>query len=406
MLLGVILAMGMTVPAIADTGVKNAVLQDTRIRFNDGAVQTVQCYNIDGFNFIRARDITNGLGMEVEQAKNGVMIHPFNLPISTRTLEHLTKNKTKVKVEQGEISYDIYASPAECFLLDGRYYFKLADFKKSADYAIEETKDMVVFIARAGIIKEPPEYTLYSGITVEWNPQTKIVDISKTEHDFRPLFYDNKNEEAVEEQEQQSSENNKKVMKEEIEYVEGDGYADYYEYVRYLKQQEEKKNVTKEETLSNIEAEPVKKEESQAAQEHEAVDSSQFAEKVVYLVNMEREKVGIAPLKMDNTLQKVADIRAEEIKTNYSHTRPNGESWRTVLDEYECKSSYTGENIYWGYDSINTPEKVVKGWMNSEGHRKNILNPNYHYIGVGYKTEINNENNWGNKNYWVQNFSS
>ena len=57
----------------------------------------------------------------------------------------------------------------------------------------------------------------------------------------------------------------------------------------------------------------------------------------------------------------------------------------------------SGENIAWGQ---KTPEEVMKGWMNSEGHRANILNKNYTSIGVGYYQ------NAGGVNYWTQIFTS
>lgn len=64
--------------------------------------------------------------------------------------------------------------------------------------------------------------------------------------------------------------------------------------------------------------------------------------------------------------------RATEISSNMSHTRPDGKECFTVLKEMNISYNYAGENIGGGYSS---PEAVVKGWMNSEGHRDNILDP-------------------------------
>jgi len=75
-----------------------------------------------------------------------------------------------------------------------------------------------------------------------------------------------------------------------------------------------------------------------------------------------------------------AQVRAKEIKTSFSHTRPDGRSCFTALDEAGASYMGAGENIAIGQ---RTPEQVVNDWMNSEGHRKNILNSNFKYIGVG-----------------------
>lgn len=118
-----------------------------------------------------------------------------------------------------------------------------------------------------------------------------------------------------------------------------------------------------------------------------------YEAEVVRLVNIEREKNGLSALKSDNEkLNKAADIRAEEILTVFSHTRPNGTDCFTVLMEQGVSNRAMGENIARGQ---RTPEEVVEDWMNSSGHRANILNGTYTYIGVGY-----NENGNG----WVQLF--
>ncbi len=111
-------------------------------------------------------------------------------------------------------------------------------------------------------------------------------------------------------------------------------------------------------------------------------------QEVMRLVNVEREKTGVAPLKYYYNGQAAADIRADEISQVFSHTRPNGESCFTVLEDYNYWAA--GENIAYGY---TTPEEVMNGWMNSDGHRSNILNPDYNCLIVGVKD-----------GYWVQLF--
>ncbi|MCL1853985.1 MAG: CAP domain-containing protein [Peptococcaceae bacterium] len=100
---------------------------------------------------------------------------------------------------------------------------------------------------------------------------------------------------------------------------------------------------------------------------------------VVRLVNVERSQMGLAPVTEDETLSMAAQIRANEILELFDHTRPNGQSCFSLLTEYKIRYSACAENIAKGYDS---PEKVMKGWMDSDGHKTNILG-SYTKIGVG-----------------------
>lgn len=120
-----------------------------------------------------------------------------------------------------------------------------------------------------------------------------------------------------------------------------------------------------------------------------------YAKKVVELVNVERAKEGLAPLTMDLTVTNAANVRATEIQKSFSHTRPDGTKFSTVLKENGVNYSGAGENIAYGQ---KTPEQVVQGWMNSAGHRANIMNKSYKNIGVGY--QLNN-----GTAYWVQLFT-
>lgn len=113
-------------------------------------------------------------------------------------------------------------------------------------------------------------------------------------------------------------------------------------------------------------------------------------QEVLRLVNIEREKEGLAPLEYYNAGQKVADTRAKEITTYFSHERPNGTMCWTALTEQNIHFYGAGENIAFGYAS---PGAVVEGWMNSEGHRANILNPSFTHLIVGVEGT-----------YWVQLF--
>lgn len=103
---------------------------------------------------------------------------------------------------------------------------------------------------------------------------------------------------------------------------------------------------------------------------------------VVTGVNRERLKEGLQPVSIFAGLQGCADIREEELVEYYSHTRPNGTDCFTVLDETGMNYSRAGENIAYGYTSAAS---VMQGWMDSAGHRGNILNADYTHIGAGNK---------------------
>ena len=94
-------------------------------------------------------------------------------------------------------------------------------------------------------------------------------------------------------------------------------------------------------------------------------------------------------------MAQAANVRAQEIVNSFSHTRPDGSSFSTVLSQNGVSYRGSGENIAYGQ---RTAAEVMDGWMNSSGHRANILNGNYTNIGVGFY-----ESN-GVK-YWVQLFT-
>lgn len=122
----------------------------------------------------------------------------------------------------------------------------------------------------------------------------------------------------------------------------------------------------------------------QAAVVEEKVDLSQeqqFKNRVLELVNIEREKYGVAPLTFLEALAEPADVRAEEAARKFSHTRPNGQSWTSVFETYGLDYRRAGENLAYGFMSAET---TVRAWMASPSHRQNILHPGYEYIGVGY----------------------
>lgn len=119
-------------------------------------------------------------------------------------------------------------------------------------------------------------------------------------------------------------------------------------------------------------------------------ESTDFKQEVLRLVNEERAKNGLSPLTYCYEAQKAADIRADEIIQSFSHTRPDGRRCFSVFDDLKIDRFMCGENIAYGYA---TPQAVMNAWMNSEGHRANILAKNTKGLAVGMKN-----------NYWVQIF--
>ena len=126
--------------------------------------------------------------------------------------------------------------------------------------------------------------------------------------------------------------------------------------------------------------------------------ASNQAQEVLALVNQQRRANGVGELQLDPTLTQAANIRAKELVTKFSHTRPDGSSCFTVLNQVGYRYGMVGENIAAGYTNASA---VMTGWMNSTGHRKNILNSEYKRIGIGYYYDPNSEYGY----HWVQLFS-
>ena len=135
---------------------------------------------------------------------------------------------------------------------------------------------------------------------------------------------------------------------------------------------------------------------SSAALSYENPELAEYAKQVAILVNRERSSYGLQPVKYSPLLSEAANVRSSELRKNFSHTRPNGTSCFTVLKEFDISYFSAAENIAYGQ---RNPEIVMNAWMNSSGHRANILSKNVEYIGVGvvYSNGIY---------YWTQLFAS
>ncbi len=106
-----------------------------------------------------------------------------------------------------------------------------------------------------------------------------------------------------------------------------------------------------------------------------------YVKEALELINKERAAQKLAPLSALPAIETAAGIRAQELVSSFSHTRPDGSRYRTALEDNGVNAGYTGENCGMGY---RTPDAVVKGWMKSAGHKANILKPQYTHAGVGY----------------------
>ncbi len=124
---------------------------------------------------------------------------------------------------------------------------------------------------------------------------------------------------------------------------------------------------------------------------------SSYEKQVVDLVNAERAKAGVAPLTLDSSISNVARTKSQDMATNnyFAHQSPTYGSAGNMLTKFGIKYTAWGENIASGQ---KTPQQVVTAWMNSEGHRANILSSTYTKIGVGYAT------NSKGVPYWTQMF--
>lgn len=124
---------------------------------------------------------------------------------------------------------------------------------------------------------------------------------------------------------------------------------------------------------------------------------SEYAYQVLAIMNQIRVENGLNPLITTQELMNTAQQRAKEITIYFSHERPDGSSCFTAYGQNGVSYRYAGENIAAGQ---NNPEFVMESWMNSPGHRANILTPQYGHVGIGccYSNDY-----YGI--YWSQNFT-
>jgi len=122
-----------------------------------------------------------------------------------------------------------------------------------------------------------------------------------------------------------------------------------------------------------------------------------FQKEVLDLVNKERAKAGVSQLSLDDKLSNVATIKSQDMidKNYFDHTSPTYGSPYEMMKQFGISYTIAGENIAAGQ---STPQQVMNDWMNSSGHRGNILNSSYTKLGVGIAKDANG------KLYWTQMF--
>ncbi|MEC2496552.1 CAP domain-containing protein [Bacillus cereus] len=163
----------------------------------------------------------------------------------------------------------------------------------------------------------------------------------------------------------------------------------------FIPGQQPTENVVTEQPTAKPETQkPVEQKPAEQKPAEEAKSLSEFEQRVVELTNAERAKQGLPALKIDTELSKVARIKSEDMQKNnyFDHNSPTYGSPFDMMKKFGISYTSAGENIAQGQ---RTPEEVVQAWMNSAGHRANILNNGFTHIGVGYVES---------GNYWTQQF--
>ena len=134
------------------------------------------------------------------------------------------------------------------------------------------------------------------------------------------------------------------------------------------------------------------------------MSSNQFDQRILELVNGERQNAGLDPLAIDSQLDQAANLHTDEMvkADQMSHQLPGEASLGDRVSATGYNWSIVGENVAAGY---TTPESVVEAWMNSPGHRANILNSEFTDLGVGYDNAPDNIT--GDTDvYWTQVFGA
>lgn len=149
-----------------------------------------------------------------------------------------------------------------------------------------------------------------------------------------------------------------------------------------------------EEDYDNWEDTGEPEQEQEPKPDPEPAEGSGDVYEAIRLINAQRASAGLPALEADSTMMGMAATRAAELPAKYEHTRPDGREWHTVFDDYGVVVYNCAENIY---ASPKTAEAAVSGWMDSPGHKANILREGVTKIGLGYYYDSSAK--W--KHFWV-----
>ena len=139
---------------------------------------------------------------------------------------------------------------------------------------------------------------------------------------------------------------------------------------------------------------------SPATTDAKAATSQAMTAELFLLVNAQRSAAGIPALTRDAVLDRLANARATELQQRFEHIRPDGMPWSDLLAGSGIECAYTGENIALGQE---TPEEVMRDWMQSLGHRANILSRDFDRLGLGVYWDDTGRDGTGQV-HWVQIF--
>ena len=142
---------------------------------------------------------------------------------------------------------------------------------------------------------------------------------------------------------------------------------------------------------------PVEKPNTENNNQAQAGNFSEFQQEVLNLVNKERTSRGLSPLTLNAKLSNVATLKSQDMvnKHYFDHQSPTYGSPFDMMKQFGISYRTAGENIAMGQ---RTPKEVMNSWMNSSGHRANILNSSYKELGVGIAKDANG------RLYWTQQF--
>lgn len=182
---------------------------------------------------------------------------------------------------------------------------------------------------------------------------------------------------------------------EEVEEPEDENDSDVPEEVE---EPEEEETPETPEEVEKPEEKPEEPEETPEEEENAPIQGvSEIEQEVLRLVNIERQKAGLGSFRLSAELSHVARDKSKDMAHNnyFSHNSPTHGSPFDMMKAYGINYRTAGENIAKGY---NSAQAVVNGWMNSPGHRANILNSSFNTLGVGYY-------NHNGTAYWTQMFT-